>query len=68
MLRYFTNRSFGVEIETFGLKYSISVGDRQIIPPYKITSRDLSGTLLPKVPAWQNHIIRRKSELMRRLG
>lgn len=49
MLRYFTNRPFGVEIETFGLKYSISVGDRQVIPPYKITSRDSSGTLLPKV-------------------
>lgn len=49
MLRYFTNRPFGVEIETFGLKYSISVGDRQVIPPYKITSRDRHGTLLPKV-------------------
>ncbi len=36
MLRYFTDRPFGVEIETFGLKYSISAGDRQVIPPYKI--------------------------------
>ena len=49
MLRYFTDRPFGVEIETFGLKYSVSAGDRQIIPPYKITSRDPHGTLLPKV-------------------
>lgn len=49
MLRYFTNRPFGVEIETFGLKYSISPGDRQVIPPYKIVSRAADGTLLPKV-------------------
>jgi hypothetical protein len=49
MLRYFTNRSFGVEIETFGLKYSISTGDRTIIPPYKITTRSPGGDLLPRV-------------------
>lgn len=49
MLRYFANRPFGVEIETFGLKYSIAAGDRQIIPPYKITSRAADGTLLPQV-------------------
>ena len=49
MLRYFTPRSFGVEIETFGLKYSISAGDRDIIPPYKITSRHPEGELLPQV-------------------
>jgi hypothetical protein len=49
MLRYFTNRSFGVEIEAFGLKYSISVGDREVIPPYKITSRSADGMLLPQV-------------------
>ena len=49
MLQYFTNRPFGVEIETFGLKYTISVGDREVIPPYKITSRASDGTLLPAV-------------------
>ncbi len=49
MLRYFTDRTFGVEIETFGLKYSISVGDREVIPPYKITSRSPEGMLLPRV-------------------
>ncbi|MFH1594810.1 MAG: hypothetical protein ABIG94_00345 [Pseudomonadota bacterium] len=49
MLRYFTGRSFGVEIETFGLKYTISAGDREVIPPYKITSRSADGVLLPKV-------------------
>ena len=49
MLRYFTDRPFGVEIESFGLKYSISAGDRQIIPPYKINNRLADGTLLPKV-------------------
>lgn len=49
MLRYFTDRPFGVEIETFGLKYSISTGDRDIIPPYKINSRSAAGFLLPQV-------------------
>ncbi len=49
MLRYFTDRSFGVEIESFGLKYSITTGDRQVIPPYKIMNRLQDGTLLPKV-------------------
>jgi hypothetical protein len=55
MLRYFTDRPFGVEIESFGLKYSISAGDRQIIPPYKINNRLADGTLLPK--AFQNRSI-----------
>src|SRR5665811_802789 len=32
MLRYFTGRSFGVEIEFFGLKYSVSAGDQAVIP------------------------------------
>jgi hypothetical protein len=53
MLQYFTNRPFGVEIETFGLKYSISAGDQGVIPPYKITSRTPEGTLLPQV--FQRH-------------
>jgi len=53
MLQYFTNRPFGVEIETFGLKYTISTGDREVIPPYKITSRAADGTLLPQV--FQRH-------------
>jgi hypothetical protein len=49
MLRYFTERPFGVEIEFFGLKYSISAGDRESIPPYKIMNRSPKGDLLPKV-------------------
>ena len=35
--------TFGVEIETFGLKYSISAGDQGVIPPYKITNRSPGG-------------------------
>jgi hypothetical protein len=49
MLRYFTDRSFGVEIEMFGLKYSISAGDRDIIPPYKITTCTPAGQRLTRV-------------------
>jgi len=49
MLQYFSDRAFGVEIETFGLKYSISPGDQDMIPPYKIASRAADGTLLPQV-------------------
>ena len=49
MLRYFTTRSFGVEIEFFGLKYSVSAGDREVIPPYKIMNRTPEGVLLPRV-------------------
>jgi hypothetical protein len=49
MLRYFTARPFGVEIEFFGLKYSISAGDREVIPPYKIMNRSPQGVLLPQV-------------------
>jgi hypothetical protein len=49
MLRYFTGRPFGVEIEVFGLKYSISAGDREVIPPYKVMNRSAAGVLLPRV-------------------
>src|SRR5665811_1839696 len=49
MLRYFTTRSFGVEIEFFGLKYSVSTGDRDVIPPYKIMNRTPEGVLLPRL-------------------
>jgi hypothetical protein len=49
MLRHFTTRSFGVEIEFFGLKYSVSAGDRDVIPPYKIMNRSPGGVLLPRV-------------------
>ena len=49
MLRYFTGRSFGVEIEFFGLKYTIAAGDREVIPPYKIMNRSPEGKLLPQV-------------------
>jgi hypothetical protein len=48
MLRYFTERAFGVEIEFFGLKYSVSAGDREVIPPYKIMNRLAEGMLLPR--------------------
>jgi hypothetical protein len=53
MLRYFTARPFGVEIEFFGLKYSISAGDREVIPPYKIMNRLPQGGVLPQV--FQQH-------------
>lgn len=49
MLRYFTSRTFGVEIETFGLKFTSSPGDREIIPPYQIRTRSPEGVLLPQV-------------------
>jgi len=49
MLLYFTDRPFGVEIETCGLKYSISTGDRQVIPPYQIVNRSPDGRRLPQV-------------------
>ena len=49
MLRHFTTRSFGVEIEFFGLQYSVSAGDRDVIPPYKIMNRTPEGVLLPRV-------------------
>ena len=49
MLRYFMDRSFGVEIEFFGLKYSVSAGDGQVIPPYKIMNRNRGGELLPRI-------------------
>ena len=53
MLRYFTSRSFGVEIETFGLKYTTSFGAGKIIPPYQIMTRSPEGPLLPQV--FQRH-------------
>jgi hypothetical protein len=46
MLQYFTSRPFGVEIEVFGLRYTISPADGEIIPPYKIMNRSPAGTLL----------------------
>ena len=46
MLRYFTDAPFGVEIEFFGLKYSVSAGDREIIPPYKIMNRFRRGGII----------------------
>lgn len=49
MLRYFSERSFGVEIEFFGLQYSVSAGDREVIPPYKIMNRTPNGVVLPRV-------------------
>jgi hypothetical protein len=43
MLQNFSNRSFGVEIEFFGLQYVITPLDRGIIKPYCISSRAKDG-------------------------
>ena len=43
MLQYFTNRTFGVEIEFFGLDYVIAPIDGNIIKPYCISSRSKDG-------------------------
>jgi hypothetical protein len=43
MLQYFTDRTFGVEIEFFGLKYVIAPIDGNIIKPYCISSRAKDG-------------------------
>ncbi len=48
MLRYLTTRTFGVEIEIFGLKYSVSTRDQEIVPPYTIMNRTPEGVLLPR--------------------
>jgi len=43
MLHNFTDRTFGVEIEFFGLQYVITPLDRNIIKPYCISSRAKDG-------------------------
>ena len=43
MLQYFTDRTFGVEIEFFGLNYVIAPIDNNIIKPYCISSRAKDG-------------------------
>ena len=43
MLQNFTDRTFGVEIEFFGLDYVITPLDRSIIKPYCISSRAKDG-------------------------
>ena len=43
MLQNFTNRTFGVEIEFFGLNYVITPIDNNIIKPYCISSRAKDG-------------------------
>ncbi|MEJ2657217.1 MAG: amidoligase family protein [Desulfobacterales bacterium] len=43
MLQYFTDRTFGVEIEFFGLNYIITPVDNNIIKPYCISSRAIDG-------------------------
>jgi hypothetical protein len=43
MLQNFTDRTFGVEIEFFGLNYVITPIDRNIIKPYCISSRAKDG-------------------------
>ncbi len=46
MLQYFTDRSFGVEIEFFGLDYVMTPMDEGIIKPYCIKSRSIDGRYL----------------------
>ena len=41
MLQYFTDRTFGVEIEFFGLNYVIAPIDGNIIKPYSILMFDV---------------------------
>ncbi|MBW1751846.1 MAG: amidoligase family protein [Deltaproteobacteria bacterium] len=43
MLQNFTDRTFGVEIEFFGLQYVVTPLDRNIIKPYSISSRAKDG-------------------------
>ena len=43
MLQYFTDRTFGVEIEFFGLDYVIAPIDGNIVKPYCISSRAKDG-------------------------
>ena len=43
MLQNFTDRTFGVEVEFFGLNYVITPLDRSIIKPYCISSRAKDG-------------------------
>ncbi len=43
MLQNFTDRTFGVEIEFFGLNYLITPVDNNIIKPYLISSRGKDG-------------------------
>lgn len=43
MLQYFTDRTFGIEIEFFGLDYVITPVDDNIIKPYCISSRAKDG-------------------------
>jgi hypothetical protein len=43
MLRYFENRTFGVEIEFYGLNYLLTPLDNSIIKPYNISSRARDG-------------------------
>ncbi|MBT8406495.1 MAG: amidoligase family protein, partial [Deltaproteobacteria bacterium] len=43
MLRYFEDRTFGVEIEFYGLDYLLTPLDESIIKPYNISSRTCDG-------------------------
>lgn len=43
MLQNFTDRTFGVEIEIFGLNYLVTPVDRGFIKPYSISSRAKDG-------------------------
>lgn len=43
MLRNFTDRTFGVEVEFFGLDYLVTPVDNNIIKPYLISSRAKDG-------------------------
>lgn len=43
MLNYFTDRTFGVEIEFYGLEYVLTPADGAIIKPYNISSKATDG-------------------------
>jgi hypothetical protein len=49
MLRYFTDRSFGVEIEFYGLDYYILPPDNGIIKPHNIHSKARDGRDFPQL-------------------
>jgi hypothetical protein len=43
MLHYLTERSFGVEIEVYGLEYILTPIDGGVIKPYNISSKTRDG-------------------------
>ena len=49
MLHYFQDRTFGVEIEFYGLNYVLTPLDNGIIKPYNISSRARDGRRFPQL-------------------